>query len=120
VRRLGATQTKLVRLFGVEFPLLGVASSSVGLAIGYGMQFLVATTLERLMRRRACRCRRRCRTAGHGGRLVLPLASRCRRPASRTSGGARDAPRAGRGAARSALYAGPGTLAALLIWQAET
>src|SRR5258706_8524784 len=50
MRCLGATQAKLVRLFGVEFLLLGVASSAAGLAIGYGMQFLVATTLESLMR----------------------------------------------------------------------
>jgi putative ABC transport system permease protein len=79
MRCLGATQAKLVRLFGVEFAALGIAASAVGLAIGYGMQFLVATTLESLMRASLPR-HRRCRDCrAWPSASCCCSASRCRR-----------------------------------------
>ena len=122
MRCLGATQAKLVRLFGVEFLLLGVASSAVGLAIGYGMQFLVATTLESLMRASLPLPSAMPGLQGMAVGLVLllgfalpPLLQLKNVPAVRVMRRESGAPRGG---VLGAYAAGLGTLAALLIWQA--
>jgi len=122
MRCLGATQAKLVRLFGVEFLLLGVGSSAVGLAIGYGMQFLVATTLESLMRASLPLPSAMPGLQGMAVGLVLllgfalpPLLQLKNVPAVRVMRRESGAPRGG---VLGAYAAGLGTLAALLIWQA--
>ncbi|MEA3195639.1 MAG: putative transport system permease protein, partial [Betaproteobacteria bacterium] len=122
MRCLGATQAKLVRLFGVEFLLLGAASSAVGLAIGYGMQFLVATTLESLMRSSLPLPSAMPGLQGMAVGLVLllgfalpPLLQLKNVPAVRVMRRDSGAPRGG---VLGAYAAGLGTLAALLIWQA--
>ncbi len=122
MRCLGATQAKLVRLFGVEFLLLGVASSAAGLAIGYGMQFLVATTLESLMRASLPLPSAMPGLQGMAVGLVLllgfalpPLLQLKNVPAVRVMRRESGAPSGG---VLGAYAAGLGTLAALLIWQA--
>jgi putative ABC transport system permease protein len=122
MRCLGATQAKLVRLFGAEFLLLGVASSAVGLALGYGMQFLVATTLESLMRASLPLPSAMPGLQGMAVGLVLllgfalpPLLQLKNVPAVRVMRRESGAPGGG---VLGAYAAGLGTLAALLIWQA--
>jgi putative ABC transport system permease protein len=122
MRCLGATQAKLVRLFGAEFLLLGVASSAVGLAIGYGMQFLVAATLESLMRASLPLPSAMPALQGMAVGLVLllgfalpPLLQLKNVPAVRVMRRESGTPSGG---VLGAYAAGLGTLAALLIWQA--
>jgi putative ABC transport system permease protein len=50
MRCLGATQAKLVGLYGVEFALLGAASCAVGCALGYAAQGAIAAALGDLLR----------------------------------------------------------------------
>ncbi|MGQ0547423.1 MAG: ABC transporter permease [Betaproteobacteria bacterium] len=50
MRCLGATQRKLVLLFGTEFFILGVAASAVGTAIGYAAQAAIAAALAGVLR----------------------------------------------------------------------
>ena len=122
MRCLGATQAKLVRLFGVEFGVLGVAASLAGLAIGFAMQLLVATTLEGILR--ASLPLPSALPAVHGiavglvlllGFAVPPLLQLKNVPAVRVI---RRESGAVRGSVLGAYAAGLGTLAALLIWQA--
>jgi len=122
MRCLGATQAKLVRLFGTEFLLLGVAASAAGLAIGYGMQFLVAATLESLMRASLPLPSAMPGLQGMAVGLVLllgfalpPLLQLKNVPAVRVMRRESGAPSGG---VLGAYAAGLGTLAALLIWQA--
>jgi putative ABC transport system permease protein len=122
MRCLGATQAKLVRLYGTEFALLGISASLVGLAIGYAVQFAVAATLEGIQR--ADLPLPSALPALHGiavglvlllGFALPPLLQLKNVPAVRVirreSGGPR-------GSVLGAYAAGLGTLAALLIWQA--
>jgi len=50
MRCLGATQAKLLGLYGVEFALLGAASCAVGCALGYAAQGAIAAALGDLLR----------------------------------------------------------------------
>jgi putative ABC transport system permease protein len=50
MRCLGATQAKLLGLYGVEFALLGAASCTVGCALGYAAQSAIAAALGDLLR----------------------------------------------------------------------
>jgi putative ABC transport system permease protein len=122
MRCLGATQARLVRLFGVEFALLGVAASATGLAIGYGMQVLVASTLETLLRASLPLPSPMPAVQGMAVGMVLllgfalpPLLQLKNVPAVRVMRRESGAPR---GSVVAAYAAGLGTLAALLIWQA--
>ena len=49
MRCLGATQGRLVRLFAMEFALLGVAACAVGVAIGFAAQEAIGTALAGLL-----------------------------------------------------------------------
>jgi putative ABC transport system permease protein len=122
MRCLGATQARLVRLFGVEFAMLGVAASVAGLVIGYAVQMLVAATLENLMRGSLPQPSPIPALQGLAVGLVLllgfalpPLLQLKNVPAVRVMRRESGAPRGG---ALGAYAAGLGTLAALLIWQA--
>src|SRR6185436_13922625 len=122
MRCLGATQAKLVRLFGVEFAMLGIAASVIGLVIGYAVQMLVAATLEGLMRASLPLPSPIPALQGIAVGLVLllgfalpPLLQLKNVPAVRVMRRESGAPRGG---ALGAYAAGLGTLAALLIWQA--
>ena len=122
MRCLGATQAKLVRLFGIEFLLLGVAASAAGLAIGYAMQVLVATTLEGLLRARLPLPSPLPGVQGMAVGMVLllgfalpPLLQLKNVPAVRVMRRESGAPRGG---VLGAYAAGFAALAALLIWQA--
>jgi len=122
MRCLGATQGKLVRLFGVEFAMLGIAASVAGLVIGYAVQMLVAATLEGLMRASLPLPSPIPALQGISVGLVLllgfalpPLLQLKNVPAVRVMRRESGAPRGG---ALGAYAAGLGTLAALLIWQA--
>src|SRR3954465_6219481 len=50
MRCLGATQARLVALYGTEFALLGLAACAVGAAIGYAAQAGIAGALAGLLR----------------------------------------------------------------------
>ncbi|MDA0225750.1 MAG: FtsX-like permease family protein [Proteobacteria bacterium] len=50
MRCLGATQSRLLALYGLEFLLLGAAASAIGCAIGYAAQGAIAGALAELMR----------------------------------------------------------------------
>jgi putative ABC transport system permease protein len=50
MRCLGATQRKLVSLYGTEFALLAVAACGVGVALGYVAQEAIGTALAELLR----------------------------------------------------------------------
>src|SRR6185503_19573533 len=122
MRCLGATQGKLVRLFGVEFALLGIAASATGLAIGYAMQMLVASTLETLLRASLPLPSPMPGVQGMAVGLVLllgfalpPLLQLKNVPAVRVMRRESGAPRGG---VLGAYAAGLGALAGLLIWQA--
>jgi putative ABC transport system permease protein len=122
MRCLGASQAKLVRLFGVEFAALGIAASVAGLAIGYGVQLLVAATLQSLMRASLPLPSATPAVQGIAVGLVLligfalpPLLQLKNVPAVRVVRREWGAPRGG---VLGAYAAGLGTLAALLIWQA--
>jgi putative ABC transport system permease protein len=122
MRCLGATQAKLVRLFGVEFALLGVAASAAGLAAGFAVQSLVAATLQNLLRADLPLPSAWPALQGLAVGVVLLLGFALPpllqlknvaavRVIRRESG-------ALRGGAIGAYVAGLGALAALLIWQA--
>jgi len=122
MRCLGATQTRLVRLFGIEFAMLGVAASAAGLVIGYAVQMLVAATLEGLMRASLPLPSPIPALQGIAVGLVLllgfalpPLLQLKNVPAVRVMRRESGAPRGG---VLGAYAAGLGTLAALLVWQA--
>jgi len=50
MRCLGATQSRLITLYGTEFMVLGAAASALGCAIGYAAQFILAGALSELLR----------------------------------------------------------------------
>ncbi|HUN68794.1 MAG TPA: FtsX-like permease family protein [Burkholderiales bacterium] len=50
MRCLGATQARLLSLFGVEFVLLGILACAAGTAAGFAAQFLIAEILGGLLR----------------------------------------------------------------------
>jgi putative ABC transport system permease protein len=50
MRCFGATQAKLLRLYGLEFVLLGVVSCLVGTILGFGAQLVIAEILGGLLR----------------------------------------------------------------------
>ncbi len=50
MRCLGATQARLVSLYGVEFGLLGLAACAAGCLIGVAAQALIATALAEMLR----------------------------------------------------------------------
>jgi putative ABC transport system permease protein len=50
MRCMGATQGRLLMLFGSEFVLLGLAACAAGTLIGFGAQFLIAEILGGLLR----------------------------------------------------------------------
>jgi len=50
MRCLGVTQGRLLRLFGMEFFLLGIFSCAVGVALGFAAQFIIAEILGELLR----------------------------------------------------------------------
>jgi putative ABC transport system permease protein len=50
MRCFGATQNRLLMLFGFEFVLLGLAACAIGTAIGFGAQLLIAEILGGLLR----------------------------------------------------------------------
>ncbi|MGH8764371.1 MAG: ABC transporter permease, partial [Burkholderiales bacterium] len=50
MRCFGATQSRLLVLFGLEFLWLGLAACALGVAIGYAAQFLIAEFLGSLLR----------------------------------------------------------------------
>ena len=50
MRCLGATQARLLTLFGLEFVLLGLAACAVGTLIGFGAQAVIAEILGGLLR----------------------------------------------------------------------
>jgi putative ABC transport system permease protein len=122
MRCLGATQAKLVRLFGTEFAMLGLAASLVGLVIGYGVQFLVAASLETILRANLPLPSALPAVQGVAVGLVLllgfalpPLLQLKNVPAVRVMRRESGGPR---GSVLGAYAMGMGTLAALLIWQA--
>ena len=122
MRCLGATQAKLVSLFGAEFALLGVLASLAGLAAGYAVQGMVAATLENLLRADLPLPSAWPAVQGFAVGVVLllgfalpPLLQLKNVPAVRVL---RREPGALRRGAVGAYAAGLGSLAALLIWQA--
>jgi putative ABC transport system permease protein len=50
MRCLGATQGRLVSLFGLEFLILGIAACAIGALAGYAAQQLIGVTLEDLLK----------------------------------------------------------------------
>jgi len=50
MRCLGATQAQLVRLYGMEFALLGIGACAVGSAAGYAAQTAIAGALAEVVR----------------------------------------------------------------------
>ena len=50
MRCLGATQARLVRLYGGEFLVLGVLACAAGVAVGYAAQAVIAAALTDLLR----------------------------------------------------------------------
>jgi putative ABC transport system permease protein len=50
MRCLGATQSRLIRLYGGEFLVLGVLACAVGVALGFGAQGIIAAALTDLLR----------------------------------------------------------------------
>jgi putative ABC transport system permease protein len=52
MRCLGATQARLLSLYGMEFLLLGLAACALGTLLGFGAQHAIALSLQELMRAR--------------------------------------------------------------------
>ncbi len=50
LRCFGATQSKLLQLYGLEFICLGFVACALGMLLGYGAQFLIAEFLASLLR----------------------------------------------------------------------
>jgi putative ABC transport system permease protein len=122
MRCLGATQAKLVRLFGLEFVVLGLASAAAGLALGLAAQQAVATTLESLLHTSLPMPSALPALQGFLVGLVLllgfalpPLIQLKNVPAVRVLRRESGAPRSG---TIGAYAAGLAALAALLVWQA--
>ena len=52
MRCLGATQARLLSLYGMEFLLLGLAACALGTLLGFAAQHAIAVSLQELMRAR--------------------------------------------------------------------
>lgn len=122
MRCFGATQNKLLTIFGFEFLSLGIVSCAAGTLLGYAAQFFIAQILSGLLRADLPAPSLLPAVQGFLVGVVLllgfalpPLVQLRNVPAVRVI-------RRESGAAKSgtiAVYAtGLGTLAALLIWQA--
>jgi putative ABC transport system permease protein len=122
MRCLGATQAKLLALYGGEFALLGLAACTAGALIGYGAQAGIASALGALLRADLPPPTPWPALQGFLVGLVLLLGFSLP-PLLRLKGvpAVRVIRREAGGARRSALAAyglGLGALAGLLVWQA--
>ena len=122
MRCLGATQRKLLALYGAEFALLGVAACAMGCVIGIAAQAAIAGALSELLRADLPPPSLLPAVQGFLVGLVLllgfalpPLVQLKNVPAVRVI---RREPGAPKGGAIAAYAAGLAALAALLIWQA--
>lgn len=122
MRCLGVTQGKLLRLYGMEFFLLGILSCAIGTLLGFAAQFLIAEILGGLLRADLPAASALPAAQGFLVGLVLllgfalpPLAQLKNVPAVRVirreSGGAKTG-------ALAVYAAGFSALSGLLIWQA--
>jgi len=122
MRCLGATQGRLLGLYGTEFLVLGVTASAAGCALGYLAQGAIAAALGELLRASLPAPTLLPALQGFLVGLVLllgfalpPLVQLKNVPAARVIRREAGAPRGG----TLAVYAaGAASLSALLIWQA--
>ena len=121
MRCLGATQSRLLSLYGIEFLVLGVAACAVGCLAGFGAQALIASWLGSIIQ--AEMPQPTALPALQGGLVGLtlllgfalpPLLQLRNVPAVRVIRRESGAPKGG---AVLAYALGFGTLAALLLWQ---
>jgi putative ABC transport system permease protein len=122
MRCLGATQGKLMRLYGIEFAALGIGACALGALLGYGAQAAIAAALAELLRADLPAPSAMPALQGFLVGLVLllgfalpPLAQLKNVPAVRVIRRESGAPKAG---TLAAYAAGVAALAGLLIWQA--
>jgi putative ABC transport system permease protein len=122
MRCLGATQSKLVLLYGGEFVAVGVAACAVGAAVGFAGQQALSATLEELLRAELPVPGPLPALQGFLvglalmlGFLLPPLLQLKNVPALRVMRRESGRPKGG---ALAAYACGFGTLAALLLWQA--
>jgi putative ABC transport system permease protein len=122
MRCFGATQTRLLSLFGLEFLLLGVLSCAAGVILGFAAQFFIAEILAGLLRADLPTPTMLPAVQGFLVGLVLllgfslpPLVQLRNVPAVRVI---RREAGAAKGSTLAVYGAGIGALAALLIWQA--
>jgi putative ABC transport system permease protein len=122
MRCLGATQARLLALYGSEFALLGLAASAAGCLIGAGAQALIAQALGGMLRADLPAPSALPALQGFLVGLVLllgfalpPLVQLKNVPAVRVIRRESGAPRGG---ALAVYAAGLAALAGLLVWQA--
>ncbi|MEW6688786.1 MAG: FtsX-like permease family protein [Pseudomonadota bacterium] len=122
MRCLGATQGRLLSLFGFEFFLLGIFSCAAGTMLGFSAQFLIAGILGELLRADLPAPSLLPAVQGFLVGLVLllgfalpPLVQLKNVPAVRVIRRESGAPR---GSALAVYAAGLAALAGLLVWQA--
>ncbi|HEU5178687.1 MAG TPA: FtsX-like permease family protein, partial [Burkholderiales bacterium] len=122
MRCLGATQSQLLRLYAVEFLVLGLAACAVGCALGYVAQEALAIAVAEVVRADLPAPRVLPAVQGFLVGLVLllgfalpPLIQLRNVPAVRVIRRESGAPK---GSAIAAYAAGLLSLAALLVWQA--
>jgi putative ABC transport system permease protein len=122
MRCFGATQARLLSLFGAEFLLLGILSCAAGTLIGFGAQFVIAEMLGGLLRADLPAPSMLPAVQGFLVGLVLllgfalpPLVQLKNVPAVRVIRRESGAPRGGTVAT---YMAGVAALSGLLIWQA--
>ncbi len=122
MRCMGATQNRLLGLYGAEFLVLGAAASLIGCALGYLAQGAIAAALGELLRAQLPAPSVAPALQGFSVGLVLllgfalpPLVQLKNVPAVRVIRREAGAPRGG----TLAIYAaGLAALSALLVWQA--
>src|SRR5437762_9075754 len=122
MRCLGATQRRLVALYGFEFALLVIAACAVGVVLGYAAQHGIAAALEEILKAELPPPGALPALQGFLVGLVLllgfalpPLLQLKNVPAVRVIRREGGAPK---GSALAAYALGMAVLAALLIWQA--
>jgi putative ABC transport system permease protein len=122
MRCFGATQGRLLALYGGEFLILGLAACALGVALGYAAQFLLAEILGGLLRADLPGPSAMPALQGFLVGLVLllgfalpPLIQLRNVPAVRVM---RRESGPARGVTLAAYAAGLGALAGLLVWQA--
>ncbi|HEU4353154.1 MAG TPA: FtsX-like permease family protein [Burkholderiales bacterium] len=122
MRCIGATQAQLLRLYSVEFLLLGLAACAAGCAIGFIAQEAIAAAVAEVVRSELPRPRLAPAVQGFLVGLVLllgfalpPLVQLKNVPAVRVMRRESGAPRGG---TLAAYAAGLVSLSALLVWQA--